>query len=104
MDMKALEQWVIDWLTSEGLNVGGAPLARGTSLLTMLREVEREALDAGRREAMASTRTIDIVFDGPVSEESGRFVEVEQDGRSICVGEWVDRGDGMWALRIPNVG
>lgn len=44
---------------------------------------------------------LDVVFDGPPSHESGRFVEVEApDGRSVCAGEWIDRGDGMWALRI----
>lgn len=47
---------------------------------------------------------LDIVFDGPPSHESGRFVEVESPaGRSVNVGEWIDRGDGMWALRIPHV-
>lgn len=44
---------------------------------------------------------IDIVFDGPPSHVSGRFVEVENPaGASIRVGEWIDRGDGFWALRI----
>jgi hypothetical protein len=44
---------------------------------------------------------MDIVFDGPPGHESGRFVEVEdQSGHSISVGEWRDRGDGLWALRI----
>ena len=44
---------------------------------------------------------INIVFDGPPSHEGPRFVEVEDDeGRSIRVGEWVPRDDGLWALRI----
>ena len=44
---------------------------------------------------------IDIVFDGPPSHNSGRFVEVENEkGASINAGEWIDRGDGLWALRI----
>ena len=48
------------------------------------------------------TKYIDIVFDGPPGPCSGRFVEVENDlGESIRIGEWVDRGDGLWALRIP---
>lgn len=47
-------------------------------------------------------KTIDIVFDGPPSHRSGRFVEVERDGKSIRLGEWVARPDGMWALRIPD--
>lgn len=46
---------------------------------------------------------VDIVFDGPPSHESGRFVEVEDSsGKSIKFGEWVERPDGFWALRIPQ--
>ncbi|AEQ20955.1 hypothetical protein E3_0420 [Rhodococcus phage E3] len=48
-------------------------------------------------------RYIDIVFDGPPTHESGRFIEVEDEtGASISFGEWVDRGDGTWALRIAG--
>lgn len=44
---------------------------------------------------------INIIFDGPPSHESGRFIEVEtDDGKSINAGEWIDRKDGTWALRI----
>lgn len=44
---------------------------------------------------------IDVVFDGPPSHESGRFVEVENPaGQGINAGEWIDRGNGLWALRI----
>ena len=44
---------------------------------------------------------IDIVFDGPPGPESGRFVEVEDHtGKSIKIGEWLDRGDGYWVLRL----
>lgn len=46
---------------------------------------------------------INIIFDGPPGPEAGRFVEVENDaGASISVGEWVERPDGMWALRIKR--
>lgn len=46
---------------------------------------------------------IDIVFDGPPSHESGRFVEVEDEtGKSINFGEWVKRDDGYWVLRIKS--
>jgi hypothetical protein len=45
----------------------------------------------------------DVVFDGPPSHVSGRFVEVEDEqGRAFNAGEWVDRGNGLWALRIPR--
>lgn len=44
---------------------------------------------------------IDIVFDGPPSHEAGRFVEVEDaTGASIRLGDWVQRDDGYWVLRI----
>lgn len=50
------------------------------------------------------TKFIDIVFDGPPGAQSGQFVEVEDDqGRSIRVGEWVERPDGYWALRIQEL-
>lgn len=46
---------------------------------------------------------IDIVFDGPPAHESGRFIEVENnEGASIRVGEWLERADGLWVLRIPQ--
>lgn len=49
------------------------------------------------------TEYIDIIFDGPPSHQSGRFVEVEDEsGASVKVGEWIERDDGFWALRIPR--
>lgn len=46
---------------------------------------------------------IDIVFDGPPSQESCRFVEVENDqGASIRLGEWIERDGGEWVLRIQQ--
>lgn len=45
---------------------------------------------------------VDVVFDGPPDHDAPRFVEVEElDGRSIDAGQWIDRRDGTWALRIP---
>ena len=47
---------------------------------------------------------IDVVFDGPPSHLSGRFVETEDPtGKGISAGQWIDRGDGLWALRIPSL-
>ncbi len=44
-----------------------------------------------------------IVFDGPPSHQSGHIVEVEDDqGRSFNAGQWIDRGNGLWALRIAR--
>ena len=48
-------------------------------------------------------QAINIIFDGPPSHESGRFVEVEtDDGQSINIGNWIKRKDGYWALRITD--
>lgn len=45
---------------------------------------------------------VDVVFDGPPSHVSGRFVECETPADvGVKAGEWIDRGDGYWALRIP---
>jgi hypothetical protein len=45
----------------------------------------------------------DVVLDGPPGPVSGRFVEVENEsGESIRIGEWVERPDGYWVLRIPR--
>ena len=47
------------------------------------------------------TKAIDIVFDGPPGPEGPRFVEVEYHQRyAVWIGEWIDRGDGYWALRF----
>ena len=47
---------------------------------------------------------INIIFDGPPAHESGRFVEVEDDnGHGLHVGEWIEREDGLWALRITEL-
>ena len=42
-----------------------------------------------------------VVFDGSPGPEGARFVECETpDGHSINAGEWVERADGLWELRI----
>lgn len=44
---------------------------------------------------------VHIVFDGPPSHESGRFIEVETAwGKSISLGEWKERADGYWVLEL----
>ena len=49
-------------------------------------------------------KAINIIFDGPPGPEAGRFVEVEtDDGKSINAGEWIEREDGLWALRITEL-
>lgn len=48
---------------------------------------------------------IDVVFDGPPGRTSGRFIEVENAlSQSLKAGEWLQRKDGYWVLRIkPDV-
>lgn len=47
---------------------------------------------------------INIIFDGPPGPAAGRFIEVETDDyTSIRVGEWIERADGLWALRITSL-
>jgi hypothetical protein len=44
---------------------------------------------------------VDVVFDGPPGPGSGRFIEVEDaTGKRIIFGEWIERDDGRWVLRI----
>lgn len=49
-------------------------------------------------------KAINIIFDGPPAHKSGRFIEIETDkGESLKIGEWIDKGDGLWALRITEL-
>lgn len=45
---------------------------------------------------------VDIVFDGPPDNLSPRFVEIEVEGRSIRFGTWMQRPDGLWAIRFSR--
>jgi hypothetical protein len=64
-------------------------------------QVERRGWRALAR--APATSHVDIVFDGPPGPDAPRFVEVEDEwGRSIRYGEWIERDDGAWALRIPS--
>ena len=68
-------------------------------------ECEMEAFEKRLRqeERGKCAQQIDIVFDGPPGPESGRFIEVEDaSGRSIRFGEWLQRTDGFWVLRIAR--
>lgn len=59
------------------------------------------AANAAVEAVLATMQPINVIIDGPPSHESGRFVEVElDDGRGVRAGEWIERSDGLWALRI----
>lgn len=53
---------------------------------------------------MERTSYIEFLFNNPPGPESD-FVECENDqGHSIKAGEWYQRGDGFWVLRVkPEV-
>ena len=42
-----------------------------------------------------------IRFDGPPGPVSGRFIEVERDGKGISIGEWRQDGDD-WLLVLTE--
>ncbi len=46
---------------------------------------------------------VDIVFDGaPGPDRNAGFIRVENaQGRSIAFGQWLQRDDGRWVLRMP---
>lgn len=49
-------------------------------------------------------RELRVVFDGPPSHESGRFVECEDArGRGVNAGEWRQRSDGLWELVVTEL-
>lgn len=44
-----------------------------------------------------------FVFDGPPGPEGPRFVECETpEGKSVNAGEWHQRADGLWELRVAT--
>jgi hypothetical protein len=67
----------------------------------LLREVDRQGFRAPPRPRVGH---VDIVMTGPPdAADPPRFVEVEDEqGRSVRFGEWVERGDGEWVLRVPS--
>jgi hypothetical protein len=70
-----------------------------------LQEEEEKGYARGLRDGRNDERMpINIIFDGPPGPEPGRFIEVEaDDGRSISIGEWIQRPDKKWAFRIVTL-
>lgn len=57
-------------------------------------------IDAALAEKVEPVAEVHVIFDGPPSHESGRFVECENaDGKSINAGRWEQRGR-YWHLII----
>ncbi|HQT89101.1 MAG TPA: hypothetical protein PK677_11190 [Acidiphilium sp.] len=69
-----------------------------SAMLTAARTLVTAEILAAARVNERETR---IVFDGPPGPKSGRFVEVEDaNGTSFNAGEWHERSDGLWELRL----
>lgn len=87
----------------KGINVDFATLV---AILDTLRDADDggepdEDADGAPRLASAPRRKLVLVCDGPPVNEGGRFVEMEnENGESVCAGEWRERSDGLWCLDI----
>ena len=63
---------------------------------TLVGEIERQ----GWR-AQPEAEHINVVFDRGPGPWPQQLIDVEDDqGRSVTAGEWIERDDGTWALRI----
>ncbi len=51
---------------------------------------------------MSEQHELAIVFDGPPGAESGRFIEVELDGKGVSSGRWLEGAAGIWKLILPE--
>lgn len=66
-------------------------------------EIERQGWRAPVHYGGQPSSYVDVVFTGPPDVRPAEFVEVEDaDRRSIRYGEWLQRDDGYWVLRIPR--
>jgi hypothetical protein len=64
-------------------------------------QIERQGWRAPAR--APATGHVDLVFDRPPGPLAATSVDIEDDhGRSIRYGEWPERLDGMWVLRLPT--
>lgn len=68
-------------------------------------EQERDVLQSIVDSSVPPIPWVDVVLDGGAGPVSGRFVETEGPYEvGVGIGEWIDRGNGLWALRIPLAG
>ena len=70
-----------------------------TRLLGLFKLLEVTPVIATALERGEGGEAVYVIFDGPPSHESGRFVEVEtEDGKSISVGKWENYSGEYWRL------
>jgi hypothetical protein len=94
LDTQRLVKVLTDDPGGDGVEIEMTPdeaRAHGEELIKLANQIQpKDSVDA-----------VNIIFDDPPGPESGRFIEVENDeGKGIGVGEWKERKDGLWALRI----
>lgn len=89
-----------DWASKKSRELLATHPVRGmhVSLEAAIEVALRAARLDGMRRAREELARVAIVFDGPPSHKSGRFVEAELDGKSANIGEWEQRGK-YWELR-----
>lgn len=74
--------------------------ARGEPVEEYVDEETARAAAERRVKSWERGAYLDILFSKRPTE-GGEFVEVEnEEGRSVNVGEWLQREEGLWALRI----
>lgn len=85
----------------------GADLYSPTEMITFIGgEVDdlRSAAEGRENRTAKPLTEIRVVMEQPPGPTS-QFVEVEDTrGRSVGIGEWVERPDGLWALVIKSKG
>lgn len=75
--------------------------ARVRNYEEMRAAVEALLMERWERQRPTAPTIVRVIFDGPPSHESGRFVECENDhGASINAGAWKELDNGFWELRI----
>lgn len=84
--------------TDEGFPVGNSEWSERKYGAKVLRITDLPVLP------VPETKPINLILDGPPGPESGRFIEIEtDDGKSIRLGGWHPRPDGLWSLRITEL-
>lgn len=101
--LAVLDGWTRDirgWLeTQPGPTEGDASPLDGIRRVMERKEARIDQLERELAAAEARIVPVHAIFDGPPSPPLPRFVEVETpDGKSIRLGQWINRGDGYWAL------
>ncbi len=101
-DMDA-QRWTREFMENNP-NAFRAEIDEGTMLAWFSNAIMCGYDEAMRRAASSETKELHVIFDAGPGPEGGRFVEVETpEGKSVNVGEWRERPDGLWALVLKGV-